>query len=109
MKPFRGSTLHSQLEAFRDLNATRPTVKDSPALENATKPRSTPGTSESNSNHNTNTRSNPVCLEVAVTIRSLPAENAGTSSTADKPIQEEARTVIVFENGAVLRLAGNFP
>lgn len=44
-------------------------------------------------------RSNPVCLEAAVTIRSLPAEDASVGP----PIREEARTVIVFDNGAVLR------
>ncbi len=78
-------------------------------MDNLTKPASTTGRSESNSNHNTNTRSNPVCLEVAVTIRSLPDEKGEASSGPAKPTQEDARTVIVFENGAVLRLAGNFP
>ena len=78
-------------------------------MDNLTKPSSNTGSSESNSNHNTNTRSNPVCLEVAVTIRSLPGEQGEASSGPAKPTQEEARTVIVFENGAVLRLAGNFP
>ncbi len=78
-------------------------------MDNLTKPASTTGSSESNSNHNTNTRSNPVCLEVAVTIRSLPDEKGEASPGPAKPTQEDARTVIVFENGAVLRLAGNFP
>lgn len=48
-------------------------------------------------------RSNPVCLEVLVTLRSLPTE-AGNQS---QPIREELKTVIVFDNGAVLRSANN--
>jgi TonB family protein len=50
-------------------------------------------------------RSNPVCLELGVTIRSLPTENGA----ATKPIRVEGRTVIVFDNGAVLRCAENLP
>ena len=50
-------------------------------------------------------RSNPVCLELAVTIRSLPTESGG----AFQPIREEGRTVIVFDNGAVLRCTSNLP
>ena len=50
-------------------------------------------------------RSNPVCLELAVTIRSLPTESGGTF----QPIREEGRTVIVFDNGAVLRSTSNLP
>jgi len=50
-------------------------------------------------------RSNPVCLEVGVTIRSLPKESGGPL----KPIREEGRTVIVFDNGAVLRSTSNLP
>lgn len=48
-------------------------------------------------------RSNPVCLEVSVTIRSLPTEVGGPT----QPFREECRTVIVFENGAVLRTTSN--
>jgi TonB family protein len=44
-------------------------------------------------------RSNPVCLEVNVTLRSLPSEPGSLT----QPIREEARTVIVFDNGAVIR------
>src|SRR5260370_11727728 len=84
-------------------------IKESSPVDNLTKPSSNTGSSESNSNHNANTRSNPVCLEVAVTIRSLPDEKGEASSGPAKPTQEDARTVIVFENGAVLRLSGNFP
>jgi TonB family protein len=50
-------------------------------------------------------RSNPVCLEVNVTLRSLPSEPGGLT----QPIREEARTVIVFDNGAVIRSTSNLP
>lgn len=50
-------------------------------------------------------RSNPVCLEVGVTIRSLPGE----MGTLSQPVREEARTVIVFDNGAVVRSTSNLP
>jgi TonB family protein len=76
-------------------------------VDNMTKPGLTVGTAEGNSGPNT--RSNPVCLEVAITIRSLPGEKDEPSSGQATPTREEARTVIVFDNGAVLRLAGNFP
>ncbi len=52
-----------------------------------------------------NVRSNPVCLELGVTIRSLPTENGGLT----QPIRLEGRTVIVFDNGAVLRCTENLP
>src|SRR4029077_977860 len=45
------------------------------------------------------------CLEVAVTIRSLPTE----AGALTQPIREEGRTVIVFDNGAVLRSTNNLP
>jgi TonB family protein len=57
------------------------------------------------SNPGESTRSNPVCLEVGVTIRSLPSEAGGVA----KPLREEVRTVIVFDNGAVLRCPVNLP
>src|SRR5579863_6145809 len=66
------------------------------------------GTSSQNSENNAggqSQRSNPVCLEVSVTLRSQPGEAVGTSPA----IREEGKTVIVFENGAVLRLANNLP
>jgi protein TonB len=50
-------------------------------------------------------RSNPVCLEVGVTIRSLPNQAGGVT----QPIREEGKTVIVFDNGAVLRSTNNMP
>ena len=52
-------------------------------------------------------RPNPVCLEVPVTIRSSPAQ--GDASGTPEPFREEGRTVIVFDNGAVLRLSKNLP
>ena len=66
-----------------------------------------PGTSSQNSENSAgqSPRSNPVCLEVGVTIRSLPAE-AGSQA---QPFREEGRTVIVFDNGAVLRSANSLP
>jgi len=75
-------------------------------LENSTKPGATAVASESKPNQNP--RSNPVCLEVGVTVRSLPGEKSEPSSSHAEPAREVARTVIVFDNGAVLRLAGNF-
>jgi len=59
----------------------------------------------SSNNSALSTRSNPVCLEVLVTLRSLPTE-AGNPA---HPIREELKTVIVFDNGAVLRSANNLP
>src|ERR1700737_4558462 len=82
------------------------TIKEASPL-NLTKPGSATGTFESNSDRTT--RSNPVCLEVAVTIRSLPGEKGEASSGSAQTAREESRTVIVFDNGAVLRLSGNFP
>jgi protein TonB len=66
-----------------------------------------PGAGSQNSENKTgqSPRSNPVCLEVGVTIRSLPGEVGGSG----QPIREEARTVIVFDNGAVLRSTKNLP
>jgi TonB family protein len=82
------------------------TIKDS--LESASQGK--PGTPSQNSENKAgqSTRSNPVCLEVAVTVRSLPGEN-GDASGSCAPIREEGRTVIVFDNGAVLRLSNNLP
>ena len=76
-------------------------------LDNLTKPGSTAVMPENKSDQNP--RSNPVCLEIGVTIRSLPGEKDEASSGSAKPTREEARTVIVFDNGAVLRLTSNFP
>jgi len=50
-------------------------------------------------------RSNPVCLEVSLTIRSLPGEQGG----AVEPFRDEVKTVIVFDNGAVLRSTRTMP
>jgi TonB family protein len=82
-------------------------IEVSSPLENLTKLGPAAGSTESYSDQNT--RSNPVCLEVPVTIRSLPGEKGEASSGHAQPTREEAKTVIVFDNGAVLRLANNFP
>src|ERR1700687_2722739 len=79
------------------------TIKDSPDLNSPGKP----GAPSQNSENKTgqSPRSNPVCLEVAVTIRRLPPEAGGRA----QPIREDGRTVIVFDNGAVLRSTNNMP
>ncbi len=79
------------------------TIKNSPESNSPGKP----GTPSQNSENKPGQypRSNPVCLEVGVTIRSLPTEAGGQA----QPIREEGRTVIVFDNGAVLRSANNLP
>jgi protein TonB len=80
------------------------TIKNSPDLNSPGKP----GSPSQNSENNPGTqspRSNPLCLEVNVTLRNLPGE-AGSPA---QPIREEGKTVIVFENGAVLRITNNLP
>lgn len=79
------------------------TIKDPPESASPGKPGAPSQNSENGPGQFS--RSNPVCLEVVVTIRSLPTE-AGTLAQS---IREEGRTVIVFENGAVLRTANNLP
>lgn len=79
------------------------TIKNSPELNGSGKPASHSQNSESKSGQSP--RSNPVCLEVGVTIRSLPTE----ADSLTKPIREEGKTVIVFDNGAVLRSANSLP
>jgi len=79
------------------------TIKDSPELNSPGKPGTTSQNSENKAGQSP--RSNPVCLEVGVTIRSLPNEAGGLS----QPFREEGRTVIVFDNGAVLRSTNNMP
>jgi protein TonB len=80
------------------LTIKNPTDSNSPG-----KPGATSQNSENNSGQNP--RSNPVCLELNVTIRSLPNETGGLS----QPIREDGRTVIVFDNGAVLRSENKLP
>jgi periplasmic protein TonB len=80
-----------------------PTVKNPPEMTSTGKPGASNQNSENKSGQSP--RSNPVCLEVIVTIRSLPNEAGGPA----KPIREESRTVIVFDNGAVLRNSNNLP
>jgi len=82
------------------------TIKEPFELENLAKPDSHPGSPDQKQERSS--RSNPVCLEVPVTIRSLPSES-GAKSGSGGPVREEARTVIVFESGAVLRLSSKLP
>jgi TonB family protein len=86
-----------------DRDAVTLTMKDSPELNGPGKPGAPSQNSENKSGQSP--RSNPVCLEVGVTIRSLPNEANGLT----QPIREEGRTVIVFDNGAVLRSTNNMP
>jgi TonB family protein len=79
------------------------TTKDSPELNSPGKLGAPSQNSENKAGQSP--RSNPVCLEVGVTIRSLPNEANGLT----QPIREEGRTVIVFDNGAVLRSTNNMP
>ena len=79
------------------------TIKDSRDLNSPGKPGAPSHNSENKSAQSP--RSNPVCLEVSITIRSLPTE----ASALTQPIREEGRTVIVFDNGAVLRSTNNLP
>src|SRR5579863_7585239 len=85
------------------------TVKESAELNNPAKPGSPAQNSENKSTKpGESPRPNPVCLEVPVTVRSLPGQNDNPSS-ASGPTREEGRTVIVFDNGAVLRLSNTLP
>src|ERR1019366_8630155 len=81
-------------------------IKESLELNSQGKPGSPAPNSESKSGESP--RSSPVCLEVPITIRSMPGEN-GNASEASGPTREEGRTVIVFDSGAVLRLSSNLP
>ena len=53
-------------------------------------------------------RSSPACLEVPVSIRSLPGEDGNPHGTSG-PTRQEGKTVIVFDNAAVLRIANPIP
>jgi protein TonB len=90
-------------ETVHDRAAVTLTIKDSPGMNSPNKPGTTSQNSENKAGQSP--RSNPVCLEVGVTIRSLPNEANGLT----QPIREEGRTVIVFDNGAVLRSTNNMP
>ena len=81
-----------------------PTIKENLEITIPGKPGSPSQSSDNRSGESP--RSNPVCLEVPVTVRSLPGEN-GNAFGAAGPSREEGRTVIVFDNGAVLRLSNN--
>jgi protein TonB len=79
------------------------TTKNTPELNGPGKPGASSQSSAGKAGQSP--RSNPVCLEVNVTIRSLPGEASGVT----QPIREDGRTVIVFDNGAVLRSSNNMP
>jgi len=80
------------------LNTNNPLEGNAPGKQGA-------ASQDSEGNSGESARSNPVCLELSVTIRSLPSGAGGVG----KPIREEVRTVIVFDNGAVLRCSENLP
>src|ERR1700693_5726909 len=80
------------------------TIKNSPEMDTPGKPGAPSQNSENNPGGQS-PRSNPVCLEVNISLRSLPSEAGGPA----QPIREEGKTVIVFENGAVLRITNNLP
>jgi periplasmic protein TonB len=82
------------------------TIKDS--LELTSPGKAGPPSQTSENKSGASTRSNPVCLEIPVTVRSLPGENGDTPGAVG-PTREEGRSVIVFDNGAVLRLSNNLP
>jgi TonB family protein len=83
-------------------------TKERPESDSQVKPPKSSSNSAVNSGGmaDLNPRSNPVCLEVGVTIRSMPGANAAIPG-APLPVREESKTVIVFDNGAVLRLSQN--
>src|SRR5258708_24048549 len=82
------------------------TIKDSPELTGMAKPGSTAQNTENANGQSP--RSNPVCLEVPVAIRSLPGEKSNGAG-ANGPMREEGRSVIVFDNGGVLRMTNPLP
>lgn len=79
------------------------TIKDFPEVTGSSKSASLGQVSENTANQSP--RTNPVCLEVPVLVRSLPGNAPGTAD----PTREEARSVIVFDNGGVLRMANPLP
>jgi protein TonB len=89
--------------AVRDRQPMTVTIKDNPEMKSGGTHGAPSQNSENKAGHSP--RSNPVCLEVALTIRSLPNEPGGIT----KPIREECKTVIVFDNGAVIRSTSNLP
>jgi protein TonB len=81
-------------------------IKEAPELDSMAKPSSSSNNPDGKSGRTL--RSNPVCLELPVTIRSLHGTNREASGSI-APTREESRTVIVFDNGAVLRLSQALP
>lgn len=81
------------------------TIKDSPEVTGSAKLG--PSAQNSENTFAPSPRSNPVCLEVPVIVRSLPGD--GNAAGATGPIREEGRSVIVFDNGGVLRISNSLP
>jgi periplasmic protein TonB len=82
------------------------TIKDSLEAPGTSK-SGLPAQSSANS-QGQSPRTNPVCLEVPVVVRSLPGEG-GNAAGAAGPTRQEGRSVIVFDNGGVLRLPNPLP
>jgi TonB family protein len=82
------------------------TIKDAPDVMGSSKPGSPAQSSDSPSGQSP--RSNPVCLEVPITIRSLPGEGGDAPGSAGA-IRQEGKSVIVFDNGGVLRVSNPLP
>jgi hypothetical protein len=85
-------------------NTMPPTTKDSVDIAAPSSPSPNSG-----SGPGTNPRPNPVCLDVPVVIRNLPAGNGTSDLLPAGALEEHARTVIVFDNGAVLRVSEELP
>jgi TonB family protein len=82
------------------------TIKDAPEVGGSPKPAASAQASEGASGQSP--RTNPVCLEVPIVVRSLPGEDGKASGTAG-PSRQDGRSVIVFDNGGVLRVANPLP
>src|SRR3979490_2749683 len=82
------------------------TIKDAPEVVGSPKPAASAQTSEVASGQSP--RTNPVCLEVPIVVRSLPGED-GNAPGAAGPSRQDGRSVIVFDNGGVLRVASPLP
>ena len=49
--------------------------------------------------------SNPVCIEIPVTVQGSRQNTDGAAPAVPQPFVEETRTVLVFQQGAVLRMS----
>jgi len=50
-------------------------------------------------------RANPVCIEIPVTVQGSRQNTGGAAPAVPQPFVEETRTVLVFQQGAVLRMS----